>query len=211
MLFDFDSDRMISLWSFNCLIDLSVAFLDHRGVIQEITLLKAYPNMIDPYRPILSLKDLKKYLDNDPILLFFFNHRVTSTIPCRYALETDPSFFMNHRLVVGDLLVWENPATSLQGVFLRPLDLTYVTSVPIRDKIRLQSQKPEPIALRAPDSMDSYYVEFYNPKEQLIKSGILKGQTGIKMENRPLLVCLTPVSFFTIKLIVPLANESMKS
>ncbi len=115
MLFAQPSEARISLWAFNCYIDLAIAFLDRNGVIQEIAALKAYPEMMDPKRPVLSLKDMSLYPPNDPILQFYSKHAVTSKRPCSYALETDSSFFKKQKINVGDRLQWDR--ASSHGVF----------------------------------------------------------------------------------------------
>ena len=51
MLFYYPNTRKVTLWSFNCLIDLSVAFLNEEGAIQEIRTLHAYPQNDGPLPP----------------------------------------------------------------------------------------------------------------------------------------------------------------
>ena len=92
---------------FNCLIDLSLAFLDEDSVITEIRQLKAYPEKMDPKRQVLSLKDLKKYPFFDPILIFFYKNQVSSSKKAQYALEMRSGWFREKGVKVGDRLVWE--------------------------------------------------------------------------------------------------------
>lgn len=113
MLFLYEPSQLISLWSFNCYIDLSVAFIDSAETIREIRLLKAYPEMMDPKRPVYVLSDLDKYPFNDPIRRFFHEHAVTSTLPCRYALEMPAGFFQEQKIEVGDILIWANRQKTL--------------------------------------------------------------------------------------------------
>ena len=68
MLFIYPRPQKLKFWMFNCLIDLSIAFLDNNSVITEIRYLKAYPEMMDLERPVINLEDLDKYSYNDPIL-----------------------------------------------------------------------------------------------------------------------------------------------
>ncbi len=118
MLFAQPSEARISLWAFNCYIDLAIAFLDRNGVVQEIASLKAYPEMMDPKRPVLSLKDLPLYPPNDPILQFYSKHGITSKRPCSYALETESSFFKKNKIDIGDHLEWDQKSS--HGVFNGP-------------------------------------------------------------------------------------------
>ena len=60
MLFHYPTDQFISLWMFNCLKDLSAAFINRKGIILEIHELKAYPYQMDPNRVVYSPKDFAK-------------------------------------------------------------------------------------------------------------------------------------------------------
>jgi uncharacterized protein len=73
MLFVFESDQELTFWMKNTQIPLSIAFLDHQGWVRDIF------DMI-PY-------------DESP---------VSSTSPCRYALEANKGFFAECGLVPGD-------------------------------------------------------------------------------------------------------------
>jgi len=107
MLFIYQRPQKLSFWMFNCLIDLSLAFLDEDSVITEIRQLKAYPEKMDPKRQVLSLKDLKKYPFFDPILIFFYKNQVSSSKKAQYALEMRSGWFREKGVKVGDRLVWE--------------------------------------------------------------------------------------------------------
>ena len=105
MLFHYATSKRMSVWSFNCHIDLSLAFLDSRGVILEIQDLKAYPEAMDPARPVLSPRDLSKYPLNDPITRFFIRNSVTSKKPATYLLEMNAGWFSENNVNVGDVLI----------------------------------------------------------------------------------------------------------
>ena len=108
MLFHFGKPRYAKMWSFNCFIDLSIAFLDENGRILEIHELKAYPEMMDPKRPVYSLKDIKKYHYDDPICRFFRNKGVSSSLPASYALEVNAGWFEKNNINVGDKIFRKN-------------------------------------------------------------------------------------------------------
>lgn len=112
MLFFYEPAKKIKLWSFNCHIDLAVAFLDERGAIQEIAYLKAHPQMMDPQRPVNSLEEIALYPRSDPILHFFSRNGICSKKKACAALETEASFFQRHHLTVGDLLILETDPRS---------------------------------------------------------------------------------------------------
>lgn len=107
MLFIYQKPQKLSFWMFNCLIDLSLAFLDENSVITEFRQLRAYPEKMDPKRQVLSLEDLKKYPFFDPILIFFYKKQVSSSRKAQYALEMRDGWFRQNGVKVGDRLVWE--------------------------------------------------------------------------------------------------------
>ncbi len=101
MLFIYPKKQETSIWMFNCYFDLSIAFLDEKGVIKEIHELKAYPEKIDPFR---SIDD---YSINDPVVLFFLSQSVKSSFQVSFALEMNAGWFYNHGVSLGDLVVWD--------------------------------------------------------------------------------------------------------
>lgn len=104
MLFHYPHPQWLSFWSFNCLMDLDVAFLDKHKVIREIHLLKAYPEHMDPNRPVRSLQDFKRYPPFDPVIHFFQQRAVKSKRPAQYVLETTAGWFHKQDIQSGDLL-----------------------------------------------------------------------------------------------------------
>lgn len=108
MLFIAQQPRLARIWAFNCLIDLSVAFIDDNHVIREIHELRAYPEKMDPARPVRSLKDMDLYSSNDPIVQFFHAHAVASQIPVKYTLEMSTHWFEQNGVKPGDIVIWDD-------------------------------------------------------------------------------------------------------
>ena len=106
MLFTYKEAEVHRIWMFNCFIDLSVAFLNDHLRILEIHELKAYPEMMDPKRPVLTLKDISLYPPYDPITRFFMQQSVQSSAKTSYVLEMNAKWFYNHRVTVGDQLIF---------------------------------------------------------------------------------------------------------
>jgi uncharacterized membrane protein (UPF0127 family) len=73
MLFVFDSDQVLTFWMRNTKIPLSIAFLDKKGQVRDIFDMTPYDESL-----------------------------VSSTGPCRYALEVNRGFFEECGLVPGD-------------------------------------------------------------------------------------------------------------
>lgn len=104
MLLEYDWPVKMSIWMFNVNMDLDIAFIDGKGVIQEIRMLKAYPEMMDPNRPVKTLKDIELYPYNDPIKVFFSNNSIKSSKPARFGLEMKRGWFEKNEVGVGDRL-----------------------------------------------------------------------------------------------------------
>lgn len=107
MLFIYETPKTLSVWMFNCFMDLSVAFIDSKGIIKEIKELKAYPEMMDPARPVLSYSDLKLYPPYDPVIRFFRSRSVISSQQVRYILEMQGGWFAENGVQPGDRLIWK--------------------------------------------------------------------------------------------------------
>lgn len=87
MLFKYPYPQKVSIWMYNTLIDLSVAFLDHDKVIREIHELKAYPEIKEPS--------------------FFHQKSTTSSFKASFALEMNKDWFKKNGIKPGDQLVLE--------------------------------------------------------------------------------------------------------
>lgn len=111
MMFSFPTYSIVGVWMFNCYMDLSVAFLDKNSTIIEIHELKAFPQKMDPKRPVRSVEDLKKYPSQDPIVKFFKANAIYSKSPAKYMLEMPKQWFANHNIHVGDRILWDPSST----------------------------------------------------------------------------------------------------
>lgn len=107
MLFHYSKPQIIYIWAFNCKIDLSVAFLDEEGTIIDLQELKAYPQKMDPQRPITTRRDFTLYPPNDPLVVHFMTESISSRRPAKYALEVPSGWFKRMGIEVGDQLRWK--------------------------------------------------------------------------------------------------------
>jgi uncharacterized membrane protein (UPF0127 family) len=107
MLFPFDPPQYLNVWMFNCWIDLDVAYLDANRVIREIHEMRAYPEKMDPRRPVLGPRDFSLYANNDPIVLFFQSKSVKSSFEASYIVEMPKGWFKRHEVGVGDTLEYK--------------------------------------------------------------------------------------------------------
>lgn len=100
------TDPGTSYWMFNCLIDLSIAFIDQKGTILEIHEMKAYPELMDPRRPVKKIEDFAKYTEKDPVVQFFHRQAVHAPPKSRFALEMNGNWFRLNHINIGDRLEW---------------------------------------------------------------------------------------------------------
>lgn len=116
MLFHFPENNNITMWMFNCLMDLSVAFLDKNQKVVAIHELKAFPDRMDPTRPVNSLSDIGElYPHTDRIVRFFRRNSIRSQWPAAYALEMNAGWFAKREILPGDTFRWQGD----KGEFLR--------------------------------------------------------------------------------------------
>lgn len=104
MLFAYDTPQILSVWMFNCWVDLDVAFLDENCIVREIHPMKAYPEKMDPKRPVLGPNDFRLYPPNDPIVRFFQSQSVQSSFEASYMLEMPQGWFREHGVSLGSKL-----------------------------------------------------------------------------------------------------------
>jgi uncharacterized protein len=104
MLFLYSRPTKPMFWSFNCYLDMSVAFIDGKGRIREIKSLYAFPEKMDPARPVRSVRDFALYPSRDPIIIFFQNNSVSPSLPITYILEMNLAWFKKNGVRVGDVL-----------------------------------------------------------------------------------------------------------
>ena len=83
---------------YNCLIPLSIAFLDENGVILEIHELEAHPGLSDREQ--------------------FLKESVVSEHPAKFSLEMEAEWFQNHGVSIGDRIEWDFPSAKA-NVILR--------------------------------------------------------------------------------------------
>ncbi len=108
MLFIYPEKKYIHIWMFNCLIDLSVAFLDEDGIIREMHNLKAHPELMKQFSSITKYEQLVKFVKTEAVPVIFYDETLSSSFKASYALEMNYDWFYTHLVTVGDKLVWKN-------------------------------------------------------------------------------------------------------
>lgn len=119
MIFSLPKKEFVTLWMFNCFIDLEAAFLDENLIIAEIHSLKAFPHLMDPARPVKSIRDLSLYPSDDPVVRFFNSQSVSSKRPVKYVIEMGKDWFKKHNIVPGNRVEWR-PGRKIATINLPP-------------------------------------------------------------------------------------------
>jgi len=112
MLLHYPESGYHRIWMYNCLIPLSVAFIDENGAILEIHELKAHPELVN------NTQNLNHLDYNDPTVKLFLSESVKPNEPVKYSLEMNGGWFQNHGVSQGDRVKWCLPAAEAK-VLLR--------------------------------------------------------------------------------------------
>ena len=110
MLFHYPKSGNHQVWMYNCLIPLSIAFINENGVILEIHELKAHPELVD------NTQNLNNLNLQDPIVQLFLSESVMSRKPAKYSLEMEAGWFKNHGISEGDRVDWTLPSAKAKVI-----------------------------------------------------------------------------------------------
>ncbi|SCA58425.1 hypothetical protein AB751O23_AB_00290 [Chlamydiales bacterium SCGC AB-751-O23] len=114
--FVFPKKSFRTFWMFNCLLDLSLAYLDENKVIREIHELQAHPDKVAEGPQIKNLEELKNISSTDPIVRFFSKTGQKSSFPSKFAVEMRAGWFKEHLYKIGDVVNFD-PLTKKSFIF----------------------------------------------------------------------------------------------
>ncbi len=181
MIFSYPSSNILSLWSFNCYIPLSVAFMDEEKVIRDIQDLPAYPEKMDKERPVRSLEDLAQYPPYDSILRFFQSKSIRSSFPSKYAMEMNLNWFHDNDIKKGDVVNWKQNSASGEIIYTWDLSRLQPTE---ENMILIKMTKPEPVAIWIPQSNIPMDIVFFDESDYVLTKATLQaGNTQPKKEK----------------------------
>jgi uncharacterized membrane protein (UPF0127 family) len=172
MVFVYPSSNILSLWSFNCYIPLSVAFMDEEKIIRDIQDLAAYPEKMDPERPVYSLEDLAQYPPYDPVLRFFQSKSIRSSFPAKYAMEMNLNWFDINDVKKGDVVSWK--PNSGNGEIIHTWDLSRLQPTD-ENMYLIKLANPEPVAISIPNSTTSIDAVFFDSDDFVLSKVTLPG------------------------------------
>jgi uncharacterized membrane protein (UPF0127 family) len=118
LLFIYYPAQKMNFWMFNTFIDLSIAFIDSHQIICEMYTIKAYPEKMDPNRPVKKLSDMDQYGYWGSEKEFFREHSVKSKHEYVWALEVNAGWFDRHQVKVGDKIILDSK--NKQITFMHP-------------------------------------------------------------------------------------------
>jgi uncharacterized protein len=184
MLFFFNKPSTMNFWSFNSLIDLSIAFIDKEQVIRDLKELKSYPEKMDPARPVHSIADFKLYPANDPVTVFFQMQSVGSAIRISYALEMNKQWFPENGVIPGDVLLWDETAST--GTIIHTLDIGKYISADNQPAI-LRYDKSSYLSVWMPNETQHHDIAFLNKDNEVIQIGNLYPGKNLTVDKVPVM------------------------
>ena len=190
MMLYYDCPQRVSIWSFNCLIDLSIAFLDECQVIREIRHLYCYPCRMDCNRPVLTPIDLVLYPPNDPIIRYFCKQAVISSQPTKYALEMNYPWFQENGIKVGDVVIWDGcngPAWVVRSIDIGCFKPSY------SQPVTLMLDFSEPMSVWLPCSVESRDIAFLDGEQRILSIATLEGGKNYSLVSKPVVYSDGPV------------------
>lgn len=191
MLFDFHASKPLTFWMFNCLVDMSVAFLDEEHVIREIHDMLAYPEEMDKTRPVKNVADLALYPSDDPAVVFFKDKAVTSFLPSRYAFEVAKGWFAKHHVEPGDVLL---PVHATSGLIIHTFDVSaYDPEGAGPTLLKFPDEEPRACSLLSVD--DTIDIAFLDSTMKMVHQQTLKGNTSLPPAYRDVAIAERPVTF----------------
>ena len=199
MTFTLSPPEKASFWSFNCFMDLSLAYLDENKVIRELHELKSFPEKMKELHPVTSLVQVsylpKAFLD------FFISSAAVAAFPVSYALEMNPNWFKKNNVRVGDLVIW-NPETS-EGYISHTLDISSVMSdlAPSKNgSITITFEGREVHGIWMPENAGELTVTFMDSNNKVIAKGALQGGKGVPSCQKAVFISPGPVKQAIISL-----------
>lgn len=191
MLFYYDSPRKITIWSFNCLINLSVAFLDCSGIIRELRDLHAYPEKMCQLPPLNNAADVLTLSPYNPVVRFFMSRAICSVYSAQYAFETNIRWFQENGVKIGDVICWDGQKGT--GWLSYTFDASCLK--PSFDQpILIIPEDVTPISVWLAKDNQARDVAFLDGEGRILKAVILPGGASIAAPFRPVAISDGPAS-----------------
>jgi hypothetical protein len=195
MLFIYPKPEKHSFWMFNCYIDLSIAYLDDSHVIREIADMAAYPQAMDPSRPVNLLSDLKKYPPDDPVCAFYESKSSSSKIKTKYALEMNRGWFKQKQIEIGDVVYWDH---SDRGYINPAINLSPLLNNNPQRPLLIKLPKPLIYSVWMPEQAGVVKIAFLNEGGKIIQEQLLKGGLRAPPESKQVAVSNAPAAYLLI-------------
>ncbi len=179
---------------FNCYLHLSIAFLDERKVFQEFYELQAYPEKMDPRRPVISYEDLSMYPSQDAILKFFQSKGVIPHYPAKFALEMASGWFSSRGVKAGDIGVWEKHM--LNPYISHTFDVSLLDIKDLPTLIELPGQFIHAVWL--PNSLEDRDVVFLNLEGVVLQAAKVRGSRQYSISKKHVIYHPAPTKYLLV-------------
>lgn len=195
MLFYYDAPCRITIWSLNCLINLSVAFLDCDGIIRELRDLYAFPEKMCQLPPLNSAADVLALSPYNPVVRFFMSRAIRSNYPAKYAYETNIRWFQENGVKVGDVISWDG--TSGTGWLSFTFDASCLKPS-FNQAMLVIPEDITPVSLWLARDNQGRDVAFLDGEGRILKAVTLPGGASFAAPFRPVAISDGPVSGIVI-------------
>ncbi len=209
MMFYNDTPEKISVWMFNCFMDLSSAYLDKDKVIRDISELTAYPEKMDPKRPVNTVEDIDgKYPEDDPIKLFYMERSYQTFFLASYFIEMSKNWFPDNGVKAGDVILFDENTPNASVIHTLDIgDLKPTGGKPIL----LTFSNARPRAIWAPNSSNNRDIAFLNADQVVVKTGSLRGGKHHNLEAKTVIYSDGPIKYILVSIPEWLKKESIQN
>lgn len=190
MLFYYATPHRLTIWSLNCLMNLSVAFLDDKGVIREFRDLYAHPEKMCKLPPLECAKDVLSLSSCDPVVRFFMSRSICSTYPAKYAFETNFKWFQEVGAKIGDVIKWNGQGGN--GWLAFTMDITCLKPS-TNQPILLRPKSATVMALWSVGDNQARDIAFLDGEGRILSAMTLPGGASFSPQFRPVAFSNGPV------------------
>jgi uncharacterized membrane protein (UPF0127 family) len=193
MTFNFPTDEYRHFWMLNCLINLSIAYINENRMICEMHHMQAFPQRVKAMRPIRTLKDLKSLSYLDPSIQFFSTTGASSSFATHYALEVNENWFQQHNIRRGDIALWK--VGKPRGLILHTANLDHLR---ITQPTLVEFDGRYPKAVWMTNNNVPYDIAYLSKEKKVTSVGKLKKNQLLPIYRKSVAISREPVKYALI-------------
>ncbi len=206
MLFHYPAPWKISLWSFNCFIDFSVAFLDCNQVIRELRDLHSFPEKMCSLAPVRNLQDLRAISPKSQIFQFFNKRSTVAALPALYCFETNIRWFQENGVQIGDFMGWDQE--NGVGWIALTVDISCLSPNFYRPYV-ITPENPTAVSFWLAADPSPRDIAFLDGEGRVLQMGLLPGGASYPPQTRPVLASNGPVTHIVVAAAGWLASQGI--